>query len=49
MRLKYIGIRKSSILFHQEFRWLKSICMTIMIKGFIDFRKKLKNKDYRAA
>ncbi|PFQ45249.1 hypothetical protein COK05_14830 [Bacillus cereus] len=39
----------SGLIFHQEFRWLKLICTTIMIKGFIDIRTKLKNKDYRAA
>ncbi|MGE7939866.1 hypothetical protein [Bacillus paramycoides] len=39
----------SGIMFHQEFRWLKLICMVIMIIGFMDIRKKLKNKDYRTA
>ncbi|PES43513.1 hypothetical protein CN988_22205 [Bacillus thuringiensis] len=39
----------SDLIVHQEVRWLKLICMTIMIIGFIDIRKKLKNKDYRAA
>ncbi|PFD51849.1 hypothetical protein CN281_05740 [Bacillus cereus] len=39
----------SGLMFHQKFRWLKLICITIMIIGFIDIRKKLKNKDYRAA
>ncbi|QFQ28599.1 hypothetical protein [Bacillus thuringiensis] len=39
----------SGLMFHHEVRWLKLTCMTIMIIGFIDIRKKLKNKDYRGA
>lgn len=39
----------SALMFHQEARCLKLICMTIMIIGFIDIRKKLKKKDSRAA
>lgn len=39
----------SELMYHQEVRWLKLICMAIMIIGFIDIRKKLKNKDYRVA
>lgn len=39
----------SVLMYHQEVRWLKLICMTIMIIGFMDIRKKLKNKDYRVA
>ena len=34
----------SGLMFHQEVRWLKLICMIIMIIGFIDIRKKLKTK-----
>ncbi|MES5953673.1 hypothetical protein QCI42_09410 [Bacillus fungorum] len=39
----------SGLMFHQEFRLLKLICMIIMLLGFIDIRKKLTNKDYRTA
>ncbi|WP_100617052.1 hypothetical protein [Bacillus cereus] len=39
----------SALMFHQEVRCLKLICVTIMIIGFIDIRKKLKKKDSRAA
>ena len=39
----------SGLMYHHEVRWLKLICMAIMIIGFIDIRKKLKNKDYRVA
>ncbi|MEB9674079.1 MULTISPECIES: hypothetical protein [Bacillus cereus group] len=39
----------SGLMYYQEFRWLKLICMAIMIIGFMDIRKKLKNKDYRAS
>ncbi|ADK08101.1 TPA: hypothetical protein QCU10_003546 [Bacillus anthracis] len=37
----------SGIMFGQEFRWLKLLCTIIMILGFMDIRKKLRNKDYR--
>lgn len=37
----------SGIIFDQEFRWLKLLCMIIMILAFMDIRKKLRNKDYR--
>ncbi|ACJ82638.1 conserved hypothetical protein (plasmid) [Bacillus cereus AH187] len=39
----------SGLMYHQEIRWLKLICMAIMIIGFMDIQKKLKNKDYRVA
>ncbi|PGZ48386.1 hypothetical protein COE56_20190 [Bacillus anthracis] len=39
----------SGLMYHQEVRWLKLICMAIMIIGFMDIQKKLKNKDYRVA
>ncbi|MDZ5476438.1 hypothetical protein EXW50_10780 [Bacillus mycoides] len=39
----------SGLIFHQEFYWLKLVCMIIMVLGFMDIRKKLKNNDYRTA
>ncbi|PEU19250.1 hypothetical protein [Bacillus wiedmannii] len=39
----------SGLIFHQEFYWLKLICMIIMVLGFMDIRKKIKNNDYRTA
>lgn len=34
----------SGLMYYQEFRWLKLICMAIMIIGFMDIRKSLKTK-----
>ncbi|PFM62729.1 hypothetical protein COJ48_18480 [Bacillus cereus] len=37
----------SGLMHHQELRWTKLAFVTIMLIGFLDIRKKLKNKDYR--
>ncbi len=34
----------SGLMYHQEVRWLKLICMAIIIIGFMDIRKSLKTK-----
>ncbi|CAM4403410.1 hypothetical protein BAMA_20045 [Bacillus manliponensis] len=39
----------SALMFQKEFRWIDITLMVVMILGFMDIKKKLKNKDYRTA
>ncbi|QFX99717.1 hypothetical protein GE376_10625 [Bacillus cereus] len=35
------------LMFHQEFHWTKLIFIAIMLIGFLDIKKKIRNNDYR--
>jgi len=35
------------LMFHQEFYWTKLIFIAIMLIGFLDIKKKIRNNDYR--
>ena len=35
------------LMFHQKFHWTKLVLVAIMLIGFLDIKKKIRNNDYR--